>query len=409
MLRLEWDAAEATQRPGSAALSGSTSATSSGGTAPTHAQKRAKRAISKVCQGGRARFERRKTDWLQWTPIDRDRPDLGSWLVESQRAPRSSASDSGWGLHCKVCEAAANSAARSTSTSSSSTAHCGDQRRPWSWTYPGGIHGGGVKWCNLERHSKATFHLAAVADFIAVQAQRRQSQPDTGTASPSQSSSTPLIATTLSAVQAASAPSVDEFERVLVGKSNGQSYRMVASQPGPDVSVVSRHRATRITWCLAEAAKQFEQHWLRTSRVVGLQQDASGGILIVKYMATNDRLERRSGILGLAKDYGTKANDTYKATMSVLKNFWTETLGVPWHSGRPRPLPAPVFQEVRHREFLDKIVLFSADAASDEQRVGSLLRGKVSTSRPAADSDSDVLKNVKVVMRDPTHAATRSP
>lgn len=72
-------------------------------------------------------------------------------------------------------------------------------------------------------------------------------------------------------------------------------------------------------------------------------------------------------------------------------------------------LATPVFQEVRHREFLDKIVLFSADAASDEQRVGSLLRGKVSTSRPAADSDSDVLKNLKVVMRDPTHAATRSP
>jgi hypothetical protein len=162
-----------------------------------------------------------------------------------------------------------------------------------------------------------------------------------------------------------------------------------------------------MTWCLAEAAKQFDQDWLRTSQVVGLQQDASSGILIIKYMATNDKLERRSGILGIAKDYGTKATDTYKATLVVLKSFWTKNLGVPWPSGvRPgRSGPATLFDEDSHRKFLDKIVLFSADAASDEQRVGSLLRGKVSANRPAAEA----LTNVKVVMRDPTHAATRSP
>ena len=93
----------------------------------------------------------------------------------------------------------------------------------------------------------------------------------------------------------------------------------------------------------------------------------------------------------MAKDYGTKSKEIHDATLHILKDFCTTR--VTSDKGRceadqEAALVSDLFEHVKSR-----IELFDADGATDEQRAGRLLM--------------DELPNLKLVVRDRTHAATR--
>ena len=112
----------------------------------------------------------------------------------------------------------------------------------------------------------------------------------------------------------------------------------------------------------------------------------------MRYSSVDKHLARAEGILGVERDYGTKAKDILAATMNIIKGFAVNRQRLtdrPLHSGRAASsLRADLFEHLKNR-----IELFDADGATDEQRAGRLL--------------GEVLPNLKLVIRDRTHAATR--
>jgi hypothetical protein len=289
------------------------------------------------------------------TPIDKQQPSLGSWLAAG------GTTGARW-MGCLVCKAAALEGGWGTMTATCETA---------------------AQWSHIQRHATSASHKAAVQSFLLQHLPGLPQQPSMS----------------ITPVETLLAPAVENFQKVLLAKQRGQSCLAASAEVGQ-----GRTRTAMMTWCLAEAAKDAEKSTLSSCIVIGLHQDGSAGRLLVRYTAVDGRLERHTGLLGLAQDFGTKSNDTYKATMSIIRAFCTS---------RTSPAnPVAVLEKARghlddfdrtlHDNIKRRVELFDADAAADEQRVARLLRGK-STSGP----QHEALPNLKVIMRDRTHAATR--
>lgn len=152
-------------------------------------------------------------------------------------------------------------------------------------------------------------------------------------------------------------------------------------------------------WCLHEAAKRSEQRQLLRAQCIAIHQDAREGTLLVRYTAVDSCLVRTEGILGLAKDFGTKARDIYHATLHIIKDFCTAS--VPSSACQRRGVFGAKFNAKLYEHIKSKIELFDADGAADEQRAARLLRSN-------DQAQSECLPNLKLILRDRTHAATRS-
>jgi hypothetical protein len=162
--------------------------------------------------------------------------------------------------------------------------------------------------------------------------------------------------------------------------------------------VAGRAKAAVLSWCLAESLKNIEKRFLRRALCIAIHQDGRAGTLLVRFTAVDVHLNRLEGVFGIARDFGTKSSDVYLATLQILRNFCTI------HLAPPSPVNPSVsqFDESLYDYIKDHIELFDADAASDEQRVGRLLLGKSTVDQ------LEHLPNLKMILRDRAHAATRS-
>ena len=188
-----------------------------------------------------------------------------------------------------------------------------------------------------------------------------------------------------SSVDAAScvdAPPAQEFIEVLTERKKGQSYRQSAAAGRAE-------KGLRMSWCLAEALRDKEREALKQSSVVSLHQDVRDSLLLVRFTAVGPSLKVCRGILGAVRDFGSLSSDVKAATLKVIEVACTPRFQPPRrHRGGP-----PQVDEKLQRHVLSSVELFDADGAADEQRAAQLLRAH--------------LPNLKVVLRDKTHAATR--
>lgn len=192
------------------------------------------------------------------------------------------------------------------------------------------------------------------------------------------------------------APPSEEFAKVLKDRIAGLSY-IASSQ--------SATKSKKMSWCLAEALREGTKSALLHSKVIAIHQDARNGLLMVRFSSCDQNLKVTKGILGIAQDYGTTAVDTVHATVAIARDAFARQSKGP-ASNRPPAPPGPSQKSVSMTEFWNKVELFDADGASDEQLAGKMLRGLV-PDPSAGPHVRAVAPNLRIQLRDRTHASTR--
>ena len=220
----------------------------------------------------------------------------------------------------------------------------------------------GLKLTNLQRHARSREHCEGVDAHLG-----RPSKPRD------------------------CAPPAAAFEAVLADRQRGVAYRQTARH------TAGAEKAMQITWCLAEALKDIDRIALLGSQSIAIHQDMRGSLLCIRFCCAGGFQVRR-GILGMASEFGTSAPEIRTATLDIVTRACTPRSQPPRRSQGPRQ--TPIVDAVLFAHVCATIEIFDADGASDEQKAGRMLAGKAGL--PAA------FPNVKAVMRDRTHAATRS-
>ena len=311
----------------------------------------ANRQVSLSLLGGRRFYAKMKSAWLKLTTINTRKPELGSWLEEAPGKSARGETRSQWGAGCRICRAAFG------------------ERPPSTWASLG-VRGKALKTSSIKRHMASRHHRTALDKVLGSEVESRTS------------------------------PSLDEFMKVLVDRRKGRPH-------GSTSEVADREKICKMTWCLAEAAKDIERAHVRQSTVVACHQDARDQLFLIRYSAVSKDLKVMRGVLGIAKNFGTTSDDICKATIGILEDFCTPRLSPPKPPSGFRPSSSSVDDGLL-QHLRSKIELFDADAATDEQRAGNILHGK-SKSEAMGNHASPFLPNLKLVLRDRTHAATRHP
>ena len=220
-------------------------------------------------RGQRARwlFDRQKAIWTKMTIIDRDRPELGSWLEEAPRGQP-------WGIGCRVCRVAFKS----------------DAINPWASLT---IRGRSVRMWSIKRHMASTTHKRSIMKTVGAVD-----------------------------IQMLDAPSNEEFLKVLADSRQGKPHNGTPA-------IAGRHKICKMRWCLAEAVRDIEREHVRQSIAVALHQDAREQLLLVRFAAVTDQMKVMRGVLGITQDYGTVADDICKATMTMCESFCTPRMSMP--------------------------------------------------------------------------------
>ena len=175
------------------------------------------------------------------------------------------------------------------------------------------------------------------------------------------------------------APSVEAFKAVAKSRVAGHSFSQGADGMG-------RRKVTKMALCLAETCFHRDREFLRSATMMALRQDVRQQMLLVRYSACSESLECRRGTLGMVHlDAGGNAA-LQAGIIQVVTEFCTEKFGLDGAN-----LDSALVAHLKHITGI-----LDADAASDEQLAGRLLRS------------SGIFPNVKVQMRDRTHASGRS-
>ena len=104
-----------------------------------------------------------------------------------------------------------------------------------------------------------------------------------------------------------------------------------------------------------------------------LAQDKRGTRLLARWRACTDKLEMRTGVIGLARELANPltgkigADSTRLATVTMLAKA-TSPHPAPYLTSAPPPVPQPNLDEFTH--LCSIIEVFVADAEAAEQRVG---------------------------------------
>ncbi len=170
---------------------------------------------------------------------------------------------------------------------------------------------------------------------------------------------------------------LDLLVPILDGLRKGQSLNALAGD------TAGRHKIKRILVAAGEVMKDDIARSLKRASTLALHQDGRGGALLVEFSACDRHLNLTRGILGIAEDAGTSSSEVAEATLKILKDACADDNDLFEHA-------------------LGSIEVFNADAAPDEQRAGRIIQGQASSVKSL-----EVAPNLKLVMRDRTHAATR--
>jgi hypothetical protein len=188
------------------------------------------------------------------------------------------------------------------------------------------------------------------------------------------------------------APALKDFQQVLAHRRASESFRA-------DSAVAGCKKASRLSWCLAEALRDEERQFMAKACTIAVLQDMRKDVLCIKYAAANANLEVRRGILGCASRFGTTAADIKDATLKVVRDFCTPRLHPPAGARRLQAPDLSSSVDNLQSHVLSAIELCVADGAADEQKALRDLAGHA--------GNAAAFPNVKMVLRDNTHAATR--
>lgn len=219
-----------------------------------------------------------------------------------------------------------------------------------------------LRKCNLERHGQMKVHLQHEFSYC------RQT-PD----------SEDILA-----------PSASEFKTVLKQRQSGMAF-------GEDENIGKTKKLAAMTWCLAEAKREDFRKFLRNAESSTIVQDGRKNRLFVRLKTCDSYLNVRHGNVGLQRGTAGGHKQLAEKTITALIDFATPGLGCPVIGSGFKVPPAPVCDEPLLLRLTDSIKFYFADAASDEQLAGHVLR----------EDEDAILPSLKIVGRDKTHASRR--
>ncbi len=193
------------------------------------------------------------------------------------------------------------------------------------------------------------------------------------------------------------APSESEFRDVWQSAKSGASSQYV-----PHVGKC--RKISRMRWCLAEGCRIIWREFLRRASTVALHEDKRQDRLAIRFTASDDKLHRTCGVLGLRTTHGG-APELVEATLNVLSTFATPGHGRPaseLERNRTHDVTEAELDVELHAHVLKATEFFNADCEGAEQLAGKMMSGKAALQRTAR-----TLPNIRIVNWDLAHGFKR--
>jgi hypothetical protein len=205
------------------------------------------------------------------------------------------------------------------------------------------------------------------------------------------------------------APPLEHFRLVWNSLRNGS--HMASGIEG----VGSYSKCCKVAWCLYETLREADADFLvKTAQTIWLARDARKQRHLTRFRAVGFKggeIVSRVGILGQFKDFATDVAGIADATVAIVKAAVTKGLDKPQGikedarcalNGNAHGASDPD-AEGHAKIVLQKIEALTVDAAADEVLAGELMRGRCNL-----QEDNIVCPNLKIVVRDKTHASHRT-
>ena len=160
----------------------------------------------------------------------------------------------------------------------------------------------------------------------------------------------------------------------------------------------SRDKRCTLEWCLVQAIRDEERHKLAEATTIAIAMDERDDRLLVTYTACT-QTEVTSGILAQIRNPGRRGTEIAGCVQQAVRRVCTRRQR---HANMHKPAEAPRQLGQTARRILERVEMFSADGASNEQLAGRLLHPSVERS-----GDAKKLPNLKLVIRDKAHATRR--
>ena len=158
----------------------------------------------------------------------------------------------------------------------------------------------------------------------------------------------------------------------------------------------TRHKLTKMVFCLAEGFRELDRRALAVASRTSLRRDEAKGVLYLRYATTNQNFDVTVGVLGTLDNVKSGAVNTVRATRQAVEELATRDLGAPSSSVKPQ-LDEKLATQIR-----DSITQCIVDSASYELLACRLMREGVQGEREA------LTRNLKMVTPDMMHRSGRS-
>jgi len=179
-------------------------------------------------------------------------------------------------------------------------------------------------------------------------------------------------------------PAAEDFQKVLKIFANNAGGRANMDD------VMGRKKMDKVAWCLAEAVRDVIRNNLRKALVMAVHQDSGNGRHCVYATTVGPDLRVTSQLLG----YTTCGTATGSDAIVDMDKVIVDSICTK-RSGAPAGVKAnPRLDKRLKSHVCNSVVLFDADAASDEQRAGRQL-------------SFELFPNVRFRLKDKTHASRR--
>jgi len=193
---------------------------------------------------------------------------------------------------------------------------------------------------------------------------------------------------------ACAAPPPSEFEQIIKAASKESLSNLGSSK-----------KLHAMEWCLKEAKMDMERELVVKQchyKTSVLTQDARKNKLVARLSITGSRLHHDTFCLGETEIQGTDSFAVRDATERIIEDFATPRKDPPAYGSLYGRSFNPLCNYEVKSELCRSVEAICTDAASDEFRTGRLLTGESSSS-----FTTPILDQVKLHVRDPTHASTR--
>lgn len=172
----------------------------------------------------------------------------------------------------------------------------------------------------------------------------------------------------------AGCPPLSMFSEALASRMRRDSLQCGLSAAGE--KVCGREKLHNLQFCLAEAAREETRKWLQEAVMMSIMQDSRQGQLLMSYCCVDQNLSVRKGLLGCI-------DVEYSETITNIVAAMEEVVRLACAGG----------SDDLEKSVREKVTMFVADAASNEQGAGRVSK--------------QIFPNVISCVRDRAHACMR--